>query len=447
MVTASGAKVLKKISHTTILQAINTGLPFVTIPWYVNKLGVSGYGKIGVALTIMQFLQLIVEYGFSLTATRILAGSDEKSTVGSQLFADITTIKLLILVFGVAFISVGIYVVGIQTDLAHLIFIGFLLVLGQAITPAWLFQGWHESVKLMNLIILPKALTVPVIFLTIRQDVDINFAMFLYVTPYFFTGILCVYVARKKKFIKFEKPSFYRMKKEIRNSFSLFKSSIATSASTLLTQFMISSISGAQELGLYLIAEKIKQGIQAVLMPISIVAYPRIVEKNSTSPEESFYIIQRLAMHMMIGVAITATIISIFSVEIITIIFGDSAIEAVDPLRVLMLATGVTFLNSIASDYIMIPFGREKKYSQLRIYSAILHVIMIWPLIRYYGYVGASVGVLVSEAFLSFLMIRHLLVDGQCSGDYNVRSSLIYKILVAERVTPRSIGSAGGGLG
>ncbi len=424
---------LKKISQTTFLQAINVGIPFLTIPWFVSKLGISGYGQIGAALAMMQFLQLVVDYGFTLTAARSIAISNKKLIDGSQLFADITAIKISVFLLGIIATSAVIHVIGIQPDLENLIFIGFILVLGQALTPTWLFLGRHESKRWLWLTILPKILMVPVIFLLIRGESDLSLAMFLNVIPYLCTGILCIWIAIKNKFIRFEKPNFSRMKEETINAFPLFKSSVATSATTFLTPLIINGISGPHALGIYLIADKIRQGIQSILMPISSVAFPKITEEFSISQNVAFYTIKRLGMFLLIFVISVAIITSIFSSKILITIFGNVAADATDTLRILMLVTVFTFCNSIIFACIILPLGRDKEYSKIIIFVSLLHVVLIWPFVANHSHIGAAAALAISEFFLLCLMLRDLLFNSIDSAGYRPQSSILYKVLTSRK--------------
>ena len=275
---------------------------------------------------------------------------------------------------------------------------------------------------------------VPVVFLTIREENDLNSAMALYVSPYLCTGFLCVCVARKLNFMKLVWPNPFRMKEEMINSLSLFKSSVATSASTTLTPLMISGIAGPHALGIYLISDKIRQGVQSVLMPISIIAYPKISERISNSQDEAFSTIRKLTMYMLIGVVFAAIFISFFGFEIIAVIFGNSATQAIESLRILMLVTVLTFCNSIASTYILIPLGRDKVYGKITTYMAILHLALMWPLTTYYSYVGASIAVAISEGLLLVLMTMYLLSNDLKHNKCKSRNSILYKIYISPGV-------------
>jgi len=423
---------LKKISQNGLLQIINVGIPFITIPWYVSKLGVSGYGYIGAALAVTQIFQLIVDYGFQLIAARKIAKSDNKLIDGSQLFADITTVKFLTFLLGAIFISMVMHVLEIQKQLENLIYIGFLLAFGQALTPTWLFLGRHAAEKWLILTIIPKILMLPVIFLLIKEESDLNTAMFLNVIPYVFTGMLCVWVATKERYIIFQIPNLIRIKAEVISAFPLFKSSAAGSSTALLTPIIINSIAGAHTLGIYLIADKIRQGLQSILTPVSMVAYPKISEEFSKSQDKALSTVRRLGSYLLIVAATLAALVGIFSSEILTTIFGTAAIEATNTLRILMLVTILTFCNSVLSTYIMLPLGFEQFYSKIIVYVAILHLALMWPLTEKYSHAGASIVFLITELTLLGLMVRHLLQNSLESSECNLKSSILYRVLYSK---------------
>lgn len=55
------------------LQFFNTVLPLVTLPYITRVLGTANYGTFSVVLNFVSYLQVAVEYGFALSATREVA--------------------------------------------------------------------------------------------------------------------------------------------------------------------------------------------------------------------------------------------------------------------------------------------------------------------------------------------------------------------------------------
>ena len=62
-----------------LLQLFNTVIPLLTLPYVTRILGRDGYGLFSIALNFVGYLQVVVEYGFGMSATRkvaVRAGDD-----------------------------------------------------------------------------------------------------------------------------------------------------------------------------------------------------------------------------------------------------------------------------------------------------------------------------------------------------------------------------------
>ena len=160
---------LKKISSTIFLQAINTAVPFITIPYYVRKLGVDGYGQIGVAIAVIQYLLMCVDFGFTLPSIRAVAKAEKSRDEATKLFSNITTAKFAIMVSGIILLSLLSILFNTSHVFKNLICIGLLLVLGQTLTPNWLFIGREKSELFLLINIIPKALVIPLIILFVNK--------------------------------------------------------------------------------------------------------------------------------------------------------------------------------------------------------------------------------------------------------------------------------------
>ena len=55
------------------LQFFNIVVPLLTLPYITRVLGSSMYGTFSTALNIVSYLQVVVEYGFIMSATREVA--------------------------------------------------------------------------------------------------------------------------------------------------------------------------------------------------------------------------------------------------------------------------------------------------------------------------------------------------------------------------------------
>jgi PST family polysaccharide transporter len=422
---------LRKLSSTILLQAINTALPFITMPYYVQKLGVDGYGQIGVAIAIIQYLLMCVDFGFTLPSIRSIARSENKKSDASKIFANTIVIKFIILMSGIFFINVVFIIFSINIELKLLINIGYLLVLGQLLTPSWIFVGRQSGDLLLVFTIMPRVLVIPAMIFFVKQEDDLNIAMLLQVMPSILTAFLSVYWAISIEWMVLVRPNFAQIKHQIHAAWPLFISSAATSLYTSSTPIILNLLTGAYSVGVFLIADKIRQGLLAILPPISLVIYPKMAQEFSTNIKAAYSLIKKMTIFMLVGM-MTISISVLFSSEkIITLIFGNHAIQSVGVLRIMSISIVFTCLNTILGSYIMLPLGAEKSYSKILLLAGFFHIAATSVLVAFFGYNGAAIGILVTEFFMAALMILLLMNKNSYLDKCHYRDSVFRKILMA----------------
>lgn len=400
---------LKKISKTAMLQAINTLLPFIIIPYYVRTIGLEGYGQIGVAISILQYLLLCAEYGFQLPSGRSIAQSKDKKSEASKIFANTSLVKIAIMFFGILFINILNNIIGVSKELQGLIAIGYLMVVGQLMTPSWIFLGRERVDLYLIFVITPRILIIPAIIFYINQDSDLMLAMLLQVMPNIVTAILTTYWAIKKDWISLVMPNFKEMKVQAFIAWPFFISSFATSFYTLSTPIILNSLCGAYSVGVYLIADKVRQGFLAILTPISLVVYPKVSREFLVSVKDTYLIINKISKLILIGFIFISIIGFIFSDYIIIKIFGDNATNSVSVLRILSMSTIFTSINTILGTFILVPLGAEKLLSKVLIFSGFFHLICTTVLVAIFNYKGAAFGVFFTELLMVSLMVFFLM--------------------------------------
>lgn len=53
----------------TVLQGLNYLIPLFVWPYIMAVLGAEGFGIVGFSLQLMQFMMIVVDFGFNLSAT------------------------------------------------------------------------------------------------------------------------------------------------------------------------------------------------------------------------------------------------------------------------------------------------------------------------------------------------------------------------------------------
>ena len=241
---------------------------------------------------------MCVDFGFTLPSIRTVARAEKARDEATKLFSNITTAKFVIMIFGIILLSLLSMVFNTSNIFKNLICIGLLLVLGQTLTPNWLFIGREKSEILLLMNIIPKALVIPLIFLFVNNPNNIELAMFFQVLPCLATAFFAIYYIKKEGWIDFSLPNMSEIKNQFRLAWPLFISSSATSLYTSSTPIILNTMCGAYSVGVFMIADKIRQGIQAIATPISLVTYPKIVKKFSISNCDTYIFVKRISIFL-----------------------------------------------------------------------------------------------------------------------------------------------------
>ena len=110
-------KSVKNGAWLYLLQIFNTVVPLLTLPYITRILGAKQYGIFSIAINVIGYYQVVVEYGFAMSATRKVALSDKNSDSLSKTFSTVFFSRciLLMVCFG---ITVG-YIFLNRNQLSH----------------------------------------------------------------------------------------------------------------------------------------------------------------------------------------------------------------------------------------------------------------------------------------------------------------------------------------
>ena len=87
-----------------LLQIFNTIIPLLTLPYVTRVLGQGGYGTFSIALNVIAYLQVLIEYGFEMSATREIAISDKTPEKIRKIYSCVIYARLML--FGVTIFSI-----------------------------------------------------------------------------------------------------------------------------------------------------------------------------------------------------------------------------------------------------------------------------------------------------------------------------------------------------
>ena len=319
-----------------------------------------------------------------------------------------TTSKLMFLISSLCYLLVALFAIFIEKD--QTIQSGILLIsLSIFFVPFYVIDYFYQSeVKAFISSSLKSIVQIFIVLFRIfiaifYQDLVLIFLTFileyLLISILLFSALSFTNSNLNKFVYSFD---FSLAKKLIHISWPIVLSISLTFLLTRFDQFMIRYFLGFEELGYYSAAHKIYESWLTFPIIFSLSILPVLTkerEKNKDSYKILFVNFLKIGLYLSILLSI---LISIFSAEIITLVFGHEYIKSSNVLIVLFWASIFSCMSSFSDRYFLIE-GKQKKILQRASIALTLNIFLNLIFIPNYGIIGASLATLISLIFARFL--------------------------------------------
>lgn len=192
-------------------------------------------------------------------------------------------------------------------------------------------------------------------------------------------------------------------KEMLKSAWPLVLGSVAIQVYMRIDQVMIRQMLGLRDVGIYSAAVRIYEAWVVVMVVISISLLPIIIKIKSSSTEEYHKRLSQLFVVVIWGSVIAASIVTVFSAELMVLAFGESYRESSEVLNLIMWTGVFASMGTVTARYLNVE-RMERKFAVRTIFAAIVNVILNWLLIPLYGLKGAAISTLVCTFFANYVM-------------------------------------------
>lgn len=376
-------------------------ISFITLPYLLRVLGPEKFGAIAFAQTIINYGNLFVDYGFSLTAPRDIAKC-EKSDIPKN-FAAFYGAKIVLLV---PILVIGASLIFLFRNSLDLVLMLCVLpaLIGNVVFPIWYFQGIQEMrfITIFNLI--ARTASVVAIFVFVREQSDYCMAAFLQSITPVIAGVISLWVLYRKTPEIFSIPSWQDIKNKFKEGWDIFISTVFISLYTNSNVFILGIMTNDTIVGYYSTANKLIMAVNGLMGPISSAIFPHISALFKESKEKAIAFLRKTVRYIG-GLSLAASLGTFILAEpIVHIIMGGSYEESILILRILSFFPFVVAMSNIFGVQTMVTFGMQNIFSRILMLSALLNFVLIFPLIYLWQGIGLSITVMIVESFVTITM-------------------------------------------
>lgn len=353
-----------------LLTFSNYLLSLAVIPYETRVLGPEVYGILGVAMAIMAYFQLFIDFGFLMSATQDVALQRENPKELCRIFSSVTCAKLLLIAASALCLGVLCAVIPSWQGKLWLYFLFLLGTASNSLIPDYLYRGMEKMSAITVRTVCIKAFFTFSILVFMKKPEDVWMVPAFTAVGNVVAMAMC-YIHLAKKFkIRFALVSIKEVFSTLKRSSVFFYSRIATTAYSSLNTIILDFItaSGAAT-GFYTSANNLMNTGKNVLSPISDSMYPYMVKNRD------FKLVKKVLLTLEPLIFLFCTACFIWAEELCILIFGAEYAPAGDVLRA-MLPVGVVILPSYILGFpTMSAMGIAKHANYSVIFGSCLHFV------------------------------------------------------------------------
>ena len=352
----------------SLLQGINYVLPLITFPYLFRTLGVDNYGLISLSSAIVSYFNILVSFGFELSATKQVALHRENKAKLSEIYSSVLVIKsvLLLISLGVLFV-LSLHVRMIEEN-SLLYVITFGSILGNVLFPTWFFQGVEKMRYITMISACTKTFFSAFIFIFIVGEDDYYIAPLLVTISSITNGLIAVFFVAYKFKIEIYIPSLKVLLTQFNSSILYFTSRIANNGSRYIATTIIGIYFGNTLVGYYSLVEKLFFAFTSIGGIASQVLYPYV------SRTRDLFIVRRVfTLVTILSLAVTFLLI-VYNEELLSLVFDVRSEIASKMFIVIFVGAVLNIASAILGFPVLGALGFVRQANTSLIYASLLLV-------------------------------------------------------------------------
>lgn len=356
------------------LQGVNFIIPLILLPILVNNLGNEKFGLLIFAQVFINYFNLLVNFGFDLSATRQISIHRNNDKRLSEIFYSVFFIRLILLLFSIILLYFILKYIDKFNEFQEIYWVTFISVIGQFLFPLWFFQGLEKMKYITIINTLSKIFFLILTIILIKNEDDYIVAAYLYSFGFLTSGVFSIFLIYYKFPIKFLIPSKRKLRFYFLESLHFFLSRVSVSLYTSSNVFILGLVSNYTVVGYYSIALKIYSALQSLYITISTALYPYMAKNKDVPLFKKLFIILVFINLFMVSIVYT------FEVELFKFLFNNYEQISIEIFNILLLVSLISMASILLGYPLLAALGYKKISNNSVIFGSFYHIIALFIL-------------------------------------------------------------------
>lgn len=372
--------------------------PLITLPYLTRVLSIDGYAVVSYVKSAMVYMQIIIDFGFLLSATKdiVIAGGDKKAV--SKILGETLQAKLILAIVAFIIIIAACLIIPILRENLIYTVLAFISIAITILLPDFLFRGIEKMQAITIRFIIMRGIATALTFVVIKSDNQLLLIPILDII-----GTIAAIIWTWSEINKLGyKPIWSEWKKAIgslRKSFIYFLSDASTTVFGALNTLLVGIYLTKTDVAYWSVVMQLIAAVQAMYSPINNGIYPHMVrERNIKLP-------LKILTYMM-PLILCGTIFAFVTGEWwLVVISGEKYRGAVTVFRWMLPLLILSFPSMLFGWPCLGAIDKQKEVTTSTIIAAVVQIITLVVLIvsNMFSLVSIAISRLLSELILLVL--------------------------------------------
>ena len=366
----SNRKVLLKNTIMLYILTFSTYvLNFIVVPYETRVLHKEYFAVLTLATAIMVYFQLIMDFGFILSATEEVSIHREDRPYLSRIFTSVTINKLMLAAGSFIVLYFLCQWIPRWHEFQTFLYLFFFNTLVTSLMPDYLYRGMEKMSVITIRTVLIRVFFTLLIFLLLKKPEDYLLIPILYLIGNG-VALFCVYVQLYyQEGIHFTRCSLRDAGSTLKKSLTFFFSRIATTVYSVANIIILDFLFAGSATAFYGTADKLVTTAKNGLSPISDSLYPYMTRNHD------YKLVRKILAVIMPVIIAGCTVVFIWAKPLCIWFLGEEYAEAAPVLRA-MLPVVVMILPSYICGFPMLSsMGLSKHANYSVVCGSAVHVL------------------------------------------------------------------------
>lgn len=394
-------QLLKNTGSLLLFNIAKIFFPFMILPYLTRVMSTETYGTVAYVRTVMIYMQIVVDFGFVLSATKDIVKTRDDTEKLYAVIGDTLVAKVILGAVGGLGLGILSSVLPILRENLLYTFMSYFVVLESIFLMDFVFRGLEIMHVITIRFIVMKVLSTGLTFVFVKGDADILWIPVLDIFSSL-VAIGLVFYEMKKRGILIKCSGLTRALSMLKDSFVFFLSNVASTSFNALSTLIIGVQISATEVAYWSVCIQIIGSVQACYSPISDGVYPEMIRSRN------FNIMKRL-LKLLIPIVALGCIAAYFCSEIgMFILGGEKYLVAAPIFRLLIPCLFFGFLAMMFGWPTLGAIGKTRETTITTVASVLFHIVMLLVLIAVDSFTLVSIAIVRSLTDVMLFAMRYL---------------------------------------